>query len=102
MGPVRSYALYAAVYHRHGFCNPVCLCAELVNGRLAMLGFVWASINEAQTGEMFMNQFMHAPVQDFLWVALWVYASMVPIMHGAILEPFGLSLIHISEPTRPY
>jgi hypothetical protein len=63
--------------------------AELINGRLAMMGFLWATIQEAQTGDMFLSQALHAPVYHYLWALLWVYASMVPIMHGALLEPFG-------------
>ena len=54
-----------------------------------MLGFVWASVQESQTGQTFLQQALHAPPQHFLWPLLWVYATMVPVMHGAILEAFG-------------
>lgn len=64
--------------------------AELINGRLAMLGFLWASWHEAQTGEMFLSQVTNAPWAAYAIPLLWVYASMVPIMHGALLEPFGV------------
>jgi hypothetical protein len=55
-----------------------------------MLAFVWAGLQEAHTGEMFLSQALHAPVHQYLWILLWVYASMVPILHGAVLEPFGI------------
>jgi hypothetical protein len=42
------------------------------------------------TGEMFLSQMQHGTVQDYLIVFLWIYASMAPIMHGAMLEPFGI------------
>lgn len=55
-----------------------------------MIAFTTAAINEAQTGEMFLSQLMHASVQQYLWMLLWVYASMVPILNNARMEPFGI------------
>jgi hypothetical protein len=54
-----------------------------------MLGFVWAAIQEAQTGTPFLEQVLHAPWYHYLVPVVWIWATMVPVMHGAILEPFG-------------
>ena len=54
-----------------------------------MLGFLWAAIQEAQTGHTFLYQAVHAPWWQFAVPLVWAYATMVPVMHGAILEPFG-------------
>ena len=63
---------------------------ELINSRLAMLAFIIASMTEAQTGELFVDQFLHSQIHEFLFYGLWVWASMVPIMAGARSESFGV------------
>lgn len=54
-----------------------------------MLGFLWGSIREAQTGETFLYQAAHTPWYHWLVPVVFLYATMVPVLHGAILEPFG-------------
>eukprot|EP01024_Parvocaulis_polyphysoides_P039475 TRINITY_DN35693_c0_g1_i1.p3 TRINITY_DN35693_c0_g1~~TRINITY_DN35693_c0_g1_i1.p3 ORF type:complete len:189 (-),score=2.50 TRINITY_DN35693_c0_g1_i1:238-732(-) len=65
------------------------LAPEVVNGRLAMLGFVTAAIREFQTGETILTQVQNASLLTWLWFALWVYASLVPMFKGARMEAFG-------------
>jgi hypothetical protein len=62
---------------------------ETVNGRLAMLGFLIAAHEEAQTGHTIVYQFLNGPWQHYLMFAVFVYASMVPIMKGVKNEAFG-------------
>jgi hypothetical protein len=64
--------------------------AELVNARLAMWGFLWAAINEYQTGEMILSQAQHMSVRDAAVLLLWIVASMVPVMNSARQEAFGI------------
>nr|AFD61607.1 putative early light-inducible protein 1 [Ulva linza] len=63
---------------------------ELVNIRLAMVGLLLGAVREAQSGETFLAQAQHASVQDVLLVATIVIATMVPVMHSARHEPFGM------------
>lgn len=55
-----------------------------------MCGLLIAASREAESGEMFLSQLQHAPVQEYLVVLLWVYASLVPILKGARSEAFGI------------
>lgn len=66
------------------------LLAELVNIRLAMVGLLLGAVREAQSGETFLAQAQHASVQDVLLVASIIVATMVPVMHSARHEPFGM------------
>ncbi|KAL6754934.1 hypothetical protein V8C86DRAFT_2688082 [Haematococcus lacustris] len=55
---------------------------ELVNGRLAMVGWVNAVVHEVTTSQTVLQQ-----AQELDWVtlavlAMWVYATMVPICKG--------------------
>lgn len=68
---------------------------ELINGRLAMLGFLLAARNEFQTGETVLQQSMHVPWPWLLLLAVVVYASLVPMLKGARHEAFG-ELAHSS------
>lgn len=63
---------------------------ELVNGRLAMLGVLWVAPTEASTGETALSQFIHAPWWTYAWLAVWVYATLAPLLKGAKMEPFGI------------
>eukprot|EP00877_Chromochloris_zofingiensis_P013543 jgi/Chrzof1/8442/Cz03g10240.t1_ELIP9[v5.2] len=63
---------------------------ELINGRLAMLGFLLAARNEFQTGETVLQQSMHVPWPWLLLLAVVVYASLVPMLKGARHEAFGI------------
>ncbi|XP_024395410.1 low molecular mass early light-inducible protein HV60, chloroplastic-like [Physcomitrium patens] len=59
---------------------------ETINGRLAMVGMVWAVVAEEMTGRTVMDQ-LTAPGQTGLLyflvaVQLLTYASLVPIMSG--------------------
>lgn len=62
---------------------------ELINGRLAMLGFVAGALEETHSGLTFAQQAAQLPLSELLLLALWVYASLVPILKGAKLESFG-------------
>ena len=55
-----------------------------------MLGIVWAAINEYQTGETILSQAQHISVQGWLTVVLCIYATLVPVMHSARMEAFGM------------
>ncbi|KAL2635366.1 hypothetical protein R1flu_006845 [Riccia fluitans] len=59
---------------------------ETINGRLAMLGFVWALIAEKLTGLSVMEQILHPATSGLGFfvgaVQLFTYASLVPIMNG--------------------
>jgi hypothetical protein len=55
-----------------------------------MIGILAGSYDESKTGHMFVYQAMHAPVTTYLWLVLWVVASMIPLLKGARLEPFGI------------
>lgn len=59
---------------------------ETINGRLAMLGFVWAVVVERMTGLTVLQQLTDAGQPGLLYflgaVQLLTYASLVPIMSG--------------------
>lgn len=63
--------------------------ATQVNGRLAMLGFVFVAMQENQTGETVLFQLNHVSVGTCLLLAVWVYASLAPILKGVKQEAFG-------------
>ena len=62
---------------------------ELINGRLAMLGFLMAAKGEIDTGLTVLQQAQQASLWQYAFMLLWVYASMVPILKGARHEAFG-------------
>jgi hypothetical protein len=62
---------------------------ELVNGRLAMLGLIIVAMQENQTGETVLYQLNHVSVGTCLLLAMWVYASLVPVLKGVKQEAFG-------------
>lgn len=62
---------------------------ELINGRLAMVGLLLAATQEAETGMTAMDQLSHTSIGAAAVVALWVYASLVPILKGVKQEAFG-------------
>mmetsp|Transcript_29325 Transcript_29325/g.82718 ORF Transcript_29325/g.82718 Transcript_29325/m.82718 type:complete len:206 (+) Transcript_29325:257-874(+) len=62
---------------------------EIVNGRLAMVGFLAAAMNEVTTGDTVEKQILEAPVTVGVFVLVVVYASLVPIMKGVKNEAFG-------------
>lgn len=59
---------------------------ETINGRLAMLGFVWALVAERATGLTVLQQLTGAGQPGLVYflgaVQLLTYASLVPIMSG--------------------
>lgn len=63
---------------------------ELVNARLAMVGLIWGGHNEFQTGDMMLAQLQHMSLPAILVCLLFTYATMVPVMHSARMEPFGI------------
>ncbi|KIZ04465.1 hypothetical protein MNEG_3496 [Monoraphidium neglectum] len=62
---------------------------EIINGRLAMLGMFIVARAEAETGQTAVQLLQHGPIWEYVAAALWVYASMVPILKGARHEAFG-------------
>lgn len=62
---------------------------ELINGRLAMLGFLAVAQGEVHTGNTVLQQALTTPVWVYAGLLLWVYASLVPMLKGARHEAFG-------------
>ncbi|GIL52749.1 hypothetical protein Vafri_8543 [Volvox africanus] len=62
---------------------------ELINGRLAMVGLIAGAWEEAHSGLTLAQQAEQLPLSELLLLALWVYASLVPILKGAKMEAFG-------------
>jgi hypothetical protein len=62
---------------------------EIINGRLAMVGILLVARGEAETGRTALELLQHATPLQIAGAALWVYASMVPILKGARHEAFG-------------
>ncbi|GBF88350.1 hypothetical protein Rsub_01062 [Raphidocelis subcapitata] len=63
---------------------------ELVNGRLAMVGLLAVARAEAETGQTALQLLQHGTPWQYAGAALWVWASMVPILSGARHEAFGM------------
>ncbi|KAH7428051.1 hypothetical protein KP509_10G073200 [Ceratopteris richardii] len=59
---------------------------ETINGRMAMLGFVWAYAAEKMTGLTVMEQLFNPSTSGILWFAavvqLFTVASIVPFING--------------------
>lgn len=55
---------------------------EVINSRLAMLGVVAALVAEAATGKNVFQQVQAAPGPIAATFALWIVASLVPILRG--------------------
>ncbi|KAG6553408.1 hypothetical protein Mapa_005143 [Marchantia paleacea] len=59
---------------------------EIINGRLAMLGFVWALSAEKLTGLTVIEQIYNPATSGLVFfvgaVQVFTYASMIPIMNG--------------------
>ena len=62
---------------------------ELMNGRLAMLGFVAAAGAEISTGETVAQQFNDAPTAVLMTVALFVAASLKVFTTNTVSDPIG-------------
>ena len=62
---------------------------ELMNGRLAMLGFVAAAGAEISTGETVAQQFADAPTAVLITVALFVAASLKVFTTNTVSDPIG-------------
>ena len=54
-----------------------------------MVGLVWGAYTEFQTGELMISQAQHVSLPAILMCLLFTYATMVPVMHSARMEPFG-------------
>ena len=63
---------------------------EKINGRLAMLALLIAIRGELETGSTVLQQAMHPSWGVAVAMGLVVYGSLVPILKGAIDEPFGV------------
>ena len=65
---------------------------ELINGRLAMLGFVACVGAEAATGECFNEQVAAAPLPIVATAVIFSLASLMPKLKGGEMNPgFGWS-----------
>lgn len=53
------------------------------------VGFVNALFHEVSYGDTIMQQATELSVGSVMLLAMWVYASMVPILKGVKNEPFG-------------
>ena len=62
---------------------------EIINGRLAMLGFVAALGAELASGKSVVAQMSMDQPQILFHFALFAAASLIPIMKGAKEEEFG-------------
>ena len=80
---VHGYAL------RRAHPRSAAASAELINGRLAMLGIVFSAMEEAKTGLTVSEQAQQLNVPMFILLGSIAYASLVPIMKGAKTEAFG-------------
>nr|AAB25012.1 early light-inducible protein homolog [Onoclea sensibilis=sensitive fern, spores, Peptide Partial, 230 aa] [Onoclea sensibilis] len=63
------------------WCRP-----ETINGRMAMVGFVWALVVEKMTGLGVMDQLFNPSTSGLLWfgavVQLFTLASIIPFVNG--------------------
>ncbi|MCO5567214.1 hypothetical protein L7F22_020903 [Adiantum nelumboides] len=59
---------------------------ETINGRMAMVGFVWALVAEKMTGLTVMEQLFNPATSGILWfgavVQLFTLASIIPFVNG--------------------
>ena len=62
---------------------------ELINGRLAMLGFIAALFAEISSQETVSQQFGDAALPIVLTAVVFAAASLVPMLKGAKREAFG-------------
>mmetsp|Transcript_15706 Transcript_15706/g.39938 ORF Transcript_15706/g.39938 Transcript_15706/m.39938 type:complete len:205 (-) Transcript_15706:133-747(-) len=62
---------------------------EVINGRLAMVGFLATAANELQHRGTIEEQLLGSPVPVAIFVLVTVYATLVPIMKGVKNEAFG-------------
>jgi len=62
---------------------------ELINCRLAMLGFTHGAVAEAATGKTLGALFWSHPGTVLLWVALVAVGTLVPVLGGVRDEAFG-------------
>lgn len=65
---------------------------EVINCRLAMVGFLYAASNEASSGKLVLEQFQDSPWFPLAFSTIFIWASLVPITKGAKRESFGSSL----------
>lgn len=68
---------------------------ERVNGRLAMLAFLYIAQHEAETGQTVLQQALNLPHNYGAWplvalMLLMVYATFPPALAGAREEDFGI------------
>ncbi len=62
---------------------------EVINCRLAMVGFLYAASNEASSGKLVLEQFQDSPWFPLAFSTILIWASLVPITKGAKRESFG-------------
>jgi hypothetical protein len=62
---------------------------EIVNGRLAMLGFVAATGAEVYTGQPIIGQLAEQPIAVGIAFALFIAASLIPLLKRSKVEQAG-------------
>eukprot|EP00884_Botryococcus_braunii_P006256 jgi/Botrbrau1/15631/Bobra.4_1s0016.1 len=62
---------------------------EIINGRLAMVGIVLGALEESKAGLTIVQQAQTRTIEILVVSMVIVYASLVPILNGAMREPFG-------------
>ena len=62
---------------------------EIINGRLAMLGFVASFFAELASGKSTGEQFASHPISILFHWALFSVASLIPVVLGSKKEAFG-------------
>ncbi len=70
---------------------------EVINCRLAMIGFLYAASNEASSGKLVLEQIQESPWFPLALSAIFIWASLVPITKGAKRESFGVHLPHCNN-----
>ena len=78
---------------------------EIVNGRLAMWGFLWGAIGELTGGTTLGQQFSSAPVGTLWTAAVLIVASFLPSLISEV--PFGELLdtasdVGLPDPIKPF
>lgn len=59
-----------------------------------MLGIIVGALEESKYGLTIVQQFQTRAPGIFIISAVIIYASLVPIQHGALREPFGIFTPH--------
>lgn len=73
---------------QHSKMARICLTTTMIR-RLAMVGIICGALGEIKSGLTIVQQAQTHTAQLVLTSMVIVYASLVPVMNGAMREPFG-------------